>query len=370
MTAQEPHSQNPERPDPPPRRLLRSRTDRVIGGVCGGLARHLGIDPIIVRIGAVALLFAGGASLVAYLAMLLFVPEEPADGVADDAPPRSRPSGTTIALVAVGAVLAIPILLGGAVLLVPLALIGGAGLVTWWLVSGEPLTGEARDVLRRSALGAAVLVGCTMVFAAGFWAAGLGGGTVAAGAVIAAGVLLIGGAFTHRFRWVVLPATALALGVGIVSAAGISLEGGVGERDYRPSSTADLKDRYELGAGQLVIDLRKTDLAPGDTPLDLRVGMGQAFLVVPKDVCVASRADVGAGQVDVFGRSNGGVDLQWSDHPQRRAAAKRVVVDADVGFGELRVRHDRRELADHGRDARFTHGNSYRGAGNVGCDDA
>jgi phage shock protein PspC (stress-responsive transcriptional regulator) len=366
MTAQEPHPENPERPDPPPRRLQRSRTDRVIGGVCGGLARHLGIDPLLVRIGAVALLFAGGVSLVAYPAMLLLVPEEPVEGVAGDTPSR-RMSGGTIALLVVGGLLAIPFLIGGAVLLVPLALIAGAGLLTWWLVSGEPMAGEPRAVLRRSALGAAVLVGCTLIFVVGFWAAGLGGGTVAAGAVIAAGVVLVVGAFTHRFRWVVLPATALALGVGIVAAAGISLEGGVGQRDYRPSSGADLKDRYELGAGQLVIDLRKTDLAPGDTPLDLRVGMGQAFLVVPDDVCVASSADVGAGQVDVFGRSNGGVDLQWADHPREARGARRVVVDADVGFGELRVRHDREELADHGRDARFTHGDSYTGVGNVGC---
>jgi phage shock protein PspC (stress-responsive transcriptional regulator) len=370
MAATEPHPDNPERPDPPPRRLQRSRTDRVIGGVCGGLARHLRVDPILVRIAAVALLFAGGVSLVAYLAMLLFVPEEAADGAAGEQPARSGPSPGTIALVVVGGILAIPFLLGGAALLVPLAMVGGAGLLTWWLVSGEPLAGEARDVLRRSALGTAVLVGCALLFVGGFWAAGLGGGTVAAAAVIAGGVALVAGAFTHRLRWVALPATALALGVGLVSAAGISLDGGVGQRDYRPSSTSDIKDRYELGAGQLVVDLRATDLARGDTPLKLSVGMGQAFLVVPDDVCVVSRADVGAGQVDVFGRSDDGLDVRWSDHPRDRASGKRVVVDADVGFGELRVRHDRRELGGHGREARLTHGDSYTGAGNVGCGDA
>src|SRR5436309_2009590 len=67
-------------PDPAPvaepRRLFRSRRDRVLGGVCGGLAEYFRIDPIIVRLGAVALVFAGGAGALLYLAALLLVPEE------------------------------------------------------------------------------------------------------------------------------------------------------------------------------------------------------------------------------------------------------------------------------------------------------
>ena len=45
-----------------PKRLYRSRDDRMIGGVCGGLGRHFGIDPVIVRIAAVVLLLFGGAT--------------------------------------------------------------------------------------------------------------------------------------------------------------------------------------------------------------------------------------------------------------------------------------------------------------------
>ena len=61
---------------PPPRRLLRSRSDRVIGGVCAGLGRYFNVDPIIFRIGAVVLAFVGGAGLLAYLAALLLIPSE------------------------------------------------------------------------------------------------------------------------------------------------------------------------------------------------------------------------------------------------------------------------------------------------------
>src|SRR5919198_1853515 len=63
-----------------PRRLYRSRGDRVIGGVCAGIARYFNIDPLIVRIAAVALVFVGGAGVVAYVAALLLIPNEGEDG--------------------------------------------------------------------------------------------------------------------------------------------------------------------------------------------------------------------------------------------------------------------------------------------------
>ena len=59
----------------PRRRLIRSRNDRVIGGVCGGMGRYFNIDPIFFRIGAVALAFVGGAGILLYLAALLLMPE-------------------------------------------------------------------------------------------------------------------------------------------------------------------------------------------------------------------------------------------------------------------------------------------------------
>jgi len=60
-----------------PRRLYRSRSDRWIGGVCGGLAQFLTIDTTIIRLLFVFTALFGGASLLIYLVMLLIVPEEP-----------------------------------------------------------------------------------------------------------------------------------------------------------------------------------------------------------------------------------------------------------------------------------------------------
>jgi phage shock protein C len=57
-------------------RLTRSRTDRVLSGVCGGLGKHLGIDPLLVRLAFLLLLLAGGIGLFLYLALAVLVPAE------------------------------------------------------------------------------------------------------------------------------------------------------------------------------------------------------------------------------------------------------------------------------------------------------
>lgn len=56
--------------------IRRSRTDRMLGGVCGGAAEALGIDAAILRIGLVAATLLGfGAGAVIYLACWLLIPE-------------------------------------------------------------------------------------------------------------------------------------------------------------------------------------------------------------------------------------------------------------------------------------------------------
>ncbi len=58
-------------------RLMRSRTDRKIAGVCGGLARENGWDSTVVRLVWVAFVLFAGTGVLAYLAMWILVPEEP-----------------------------------------------------------------------------------------------------------------------------------------------------------------------------------------------------------------------------------------------------------------------------------------------------
>ena len=57
-----------------PRRLHRSSSEHVLGGVCGGLAEYFDIDPAIVRIGAVVIAFMGGTGVFAYIGAWIFLP--------------------------------------------------------------------------------------------------------------------------------------------------------------------------------------------------------------------------------------------------------------------------------------------------------
>ncbi|MCX6259149.1 MAG: PspC domain-containing protein [Bacteroidia bacterium] len=60
-----------------PKRLFRSKKDRIIGGVCGGLGNYLNVDPVIIRVVTVALFFAGFLGLLGYIIAWIIVPEEP-----------------------------------------------------------------------------------------------------------------------------------------------------------------------------------------------------------------------------------------------------------------------------------------------------
>ena len=59
------------------KRLYRSRTERMIGGVCSGLANYLNADPTLIRLLMVLFALAGGPGLIAYLILWIVVPLEP-----------------------------------------------------------------------------------------------------------------------------------------------------------------------------------------------------------------------------------------------------------------------------------------------------
>ncbi|MFQ6009546.1 MAG: PspC domain-containing protein [Candidatus Aenigmatarchaeota archaeon] len=60
------------------KRLYRSGKDRILGGVCGGIAEYLGVDPVIIRlIWAVLTLASLGVGLLAYVIAWFLVPRNP-----------------------------------------------------------------------------------------------------------------------------------------------------------------------------------------------------------------------------------------------------------------------------------------------------
>jgi len=107
MTAPEVNPVPPRHEGRPSERVLRrDQHDRVIGGVCAGLGRYLGIDPVLVRIVFVVLAVAGGSGVLAYLLAWVLIPEErPGDAASPVPPPAAGGSQVVVGalLVAAGA---------------------------------------------------------------------------------------------------------------------------------------------------------------------------------------------------------------------------------------------------------------------------
>jgi phage shock protein PspC (stress-responsive transcriptional regulator) len=86
MTTSQPNNPEPGERRQQPVRVERSRSDRVLGGVCGGIARSVGVDPVLVRIAVVLVgLVSGGTAVLAYLVAWVLLPQ-----AAEDAQPRPR----------------------------------------------------------------------------------------------------------------------------------------------------------------------------------------------------------------------------------------------------------------------------------------
>lgn len=59
------------------KRLYRSRRERMICGVCGGVAEYFNIDPTLIRLAFLLFLFAGGSGFLAYLIAAIVIPDNP-----------------------------------------------------------------------------------------------------------------------------------------------------------------------------------------------------------------------------------------------------------------------------------------------------
>jgi phage shock protein PspC (stress-responsive transcriptional regulator) len=337
-------------PTPGPRRLLRSRDDRVITGVAAGIARYFDIDPLIVRIAFVALSFVGGAGLIAYAAAYLLVPTDDGTG----RPTNETPSRLATILGAVAIVLAGVALFNSDFgfgfgfgwtlapfgFLVLILAIVGQRLLRRRGVDDPPVA----RIVKAGLLLFVILIACVLLFAGSAWATASGGGTAVAAAVVALGIAMIALSFRYgEARWLALPALVLAIPAGVVSAAGVDIHGGVGQRTYTPATVADLKaNGYKLGIGEIVLDLRTMQWPKnGDVSVKIRNGTGHALVVVPPNVCVQAKTHAGLGYVNVLGEDWGGADLDDQSGTVARYTGPRLIVDGKVGIGALEIRHHR-----------------------------
>ena len=111
----EPGPSGPEQPPGPPpppaggqRVVRRSRGERVIAGVCGGVGAYLGVDPVLLRIAFIILALANGLGVIAYVVCWVAIPEERPDEPSVPAPQGRRETGRLVlggSLVVLGLVL-------------------------------------------------------------------------------------------------------------------------------------------------------------------------------------------------------------------------------------------------------------------------
>lgn len=348
-------------------RLERPREDRILSGVCSGLARHLGVDVTIVRVITVLLAFVGGAGLLAYLAMLAIVPEE---GTEQPFVRTGKLDDDDRAPLIIGALVLAAVVFGAGPL--PwgpwhdggwLIVLATGGFLVWYTLrrdrdaDGATAITERMDPLApppeppsprrapRKPGGGRVVTGIVLLVLGTLGLVGalvdldLEWDTALAIGVLGAGAgALIAAPFGGARAIVVLGFLVAALG-GFAAAADVQLRGGFGDRLERPASAADLPQTYRLAAGELVIDLRNTVLPQGTTTVRARTGMGELVVRVPRNVTVVAHASAGLGEIEVFGdtEDGGSPDLRrtYEGPPQRR-----LVVEARTGLGHVEIERD------------------------------
>jgi phage shock protein PspC (stress-responsive transcriptional regulator)/predicted membrane protein len=286
----------PPPPGPAPRpQLRRSRTDKVLGGVAGGLADYTGIDALLWRVGAIALTFAGGSGIIIYLLLwLLMAPAPPAQpgeatAVAQRSGPRSPVPGITVA--------ALLLLAGMGVLI--------AQVTDWDLDAGR-------------------------VFAIGLLVVGIGLAVAAvtgAGRASKGGLIALGGV--------------LALAAAAASTVHIdtSRHAGIGDRTFRPVTAEQVQPRYDGGVGDLTVDLGGIDLAGRTTPVVTRIdaGIGDVDVLLPPDADVQVSVDSGIGDVHVFGEDNTNGYFAGNGKPWSGDGKPDVEITVHAGVGDVEL---------------------------------
>lgn len=284
----------PEGPQPVQPQLRRSRTDKILGGVNGGLAEYTGIDALLWRVGFVALTLAAGTGVIVYLLLWVLMPSGPpavpgAQVAPSPAAPRSPVPRITVAA-----------------LLIVLGLLAMINHFSDW------------DIGVRGVLGAALIV-----VGLGLVAGAFSGGRSARGGLIALGVIL-------------------SLALALASSGPWNGSGGVGERTYRPTTAAEVRPLYEIGAGEMTVDLSGVDLSDVDEPIRTRIehGVGDLNVVVPRSADVIVRLDQGVGDARVFGGDDaedgrlvpGTGSAAWTGDEQAE-----FLLTIDLGVGDVEV---------------------------------
>jgi phage shock protein PspC (stress-responsive transcriptional regulator) len=342
----------------PPRRLTRSATDRMVGGVCGGLADYTGLDPVIFRVVVAVATIMGGAGLAAYLLAWLIIPGPEGDSTAETL--LRRRDFPRLALLGLGlfvvAVLA-SIRPGnwpqhgggnGFGLLLTIAI----GLWLWRRHESHPPMPAPVPVATpatvatpptpppapsppppRSKLG--LLTVSSVLVVAGILAlAEVSVATALAGCLIVVGGGLLVGGWIGNARWLIVIGVFLAGATAVASVADVPLAGGAGDRRWHAPTDEALRSRYRLGVGNAELDL--TDLVLSrDRHVTVTVGAGDLRVYAPADVDLVVDAHAGFGVVSILGREDDGADVDRHVHDDEGDV--RLELELKVGVGRVEV---------------------------------
>lgn len=378
---------DPTAPPGPVRRLTLSSQDKVLGGVAGGLGNYFGMDPVIFRVGFVALAVAGGSGVLLYLIGWIVLPDDdgsPAQltGLVNRAgKPGGAPSVAAVGLIGIGAIvlfghLPFP---GDGDLVWPLLLLA-TGAYLWFRQPGPAQTQpQTQPQTHAPAAGPQMVhdpppvapqwqppepapldrpaeprvhsitwpVASVLLIVAGVAALLERAGTVetSAESVLAilltlTGLALLASAWAGRGRGLILVAVVLGSALFATSTVDVPLTGGVGDRSWRPLTPADIDSPYRLAIGEAILDLRGLDLESTDVRIEASVGIGHLLVLLPISATVAIDAQSDVGETLVFGtRDSGtGARIEVSDDDASSELADVVDLDLRVGVGQVEVR--------------------------------
>ena len=157
-----------------------------------------------------------------------------------------------------------------------------------------PPAGPAAPVDHRGPATATVLLGALLVLVGIGWLLDSAGievpwRAVLPAALIAVGLACVAGAFRGRQHALMVVGVALMVVLSVAVAADWDLDvpwtGGVGDRTERPTTPAELRE-YELGVGNLVVDLSRLQVPAGTTAVEARLGVGELVVELPDGVSV------------------------------------------------------------------------------------
>ena len=160
-------------------------------------------------------------------------------------------------------------------------------------------------------------------------------------ALLAVGVGLVVGTWVGRARWLAIPALLVLLPGLLLTTAVRELEiplgAGIGERSAGATGVADVAPLYELGVGELTVNLGALDLQGGELETATRVGVGQVTVIVPDDATVEVDWQVTAGEAELFGDQHSGRNLDETEVFPGAEGGGTIELDVRVALGQIVV---------------------------------